>query len=71
MNIKTKYKIGDKFQEQRYGMIYILSKSKISKYDFYVNVFNGYTGEKMSLHNTVVNENEIDEAIKTRKLIKL
>ena len=37
--MKIKYKIGDKFQEQRYGMIYILSKSKISKYDFYVNVF--------------------------------
>ena len=33
--MKIKYKIGDKFQEQRYGMIYILSKSKISKYDFY------------------------------------
>lgn len=52
-------------------MIYILSKSKNSKYDFYVNVYNGYTGEKMSLHNTVANENEIDEAIRLGKLIKI
>ena len=69
--INTKYKIGDKFQEQFYGMIYILNKSKISKFDFFATAYNGYTNQKMNLHNTFINESHIDELIKTGKIIKL
>ena len=66
-----KYKIGDKFQEQCYSIIYTLKKSKSSKFDFFATAYNGFIGEKMELHNTFINENHIDKAIKSGKLIKL
>ena len=66
-----KYKIGDKFQEQCYSIIYTLKKSQSPKFDFFATAYNGFTGEKMELHNTFINENDIDEAIRLGKLIKL
>ena len=66
-----KYKIGDRFQERCYGMIYVLKRRKSPKFDFFATAYNGFTGEKMELHNTFINENHIDKAIQSGKLIKL